>query len=423
MKKPNVIFWLKENCDKESDKPALIMLNFSYNGKRLKLSTGLTIKPTNWDDDKDLPKKSFGDYFEYKSKLLEFEEKVLAFYSDSIKNGIIPEPASIRKHLQNKDALVHESDIVSVHTILSEFVEEKTLEVKGLTVKKYATLQNVLLKEYEAAYKCTLTFDSMDLLFEKRFKHFLTSVKKHKNNTVSKYMDCLKVFLKWASKKGYHNNLYHLEFTSKREKTKVVYLEYSELTAILNLKLEDKPKLQKVRDWFCFQCLTGQRFSDIANMKWQDLVTLSDGRLEWHVYQIKGNKQEMVEVPILKRAETILNNLKKAKNNGKVFPKISNQKFNDYLKQVCELAGIISHVNYVTYSGKNQIDLSGPKNKFISSHTARKTFVTVSKYHGNMSNEAIRAITGHANDKMLNVYLGEDKRHVRSEMERAWGNI
>lgn len=423
MKKPQVTFWLKKNGKKGSDKPALIMLNFSYHPERLRMSTGLSIKETNWYTKNAFPKASFGDYAEYKNKLLELEQKVLDCYSKYIEKGIIPTPDTIKKEVQSKAALVHESEIVSLHTYFTEFIEEKRLEVKGLTLKKYETLKNVLLKGYEESDKCTLSFDSMDLLFEKRFKYYLTETKEQRNNTVSKYMDCLKTFLKWAHKKGYHSQQFYQDFTSKRTKTKVIHLELNEFQSLLNLNLDDNPILRRVRDWFCFQCFTGQRFSDVQNMKWQDVVINSEGNQEWHLYQIKGNKPEMVEIPLIDGAISILNNLKKDKSSQRVFPKITNQEFNRYLKDACRLAGITSHVNYVTYCGKRAKDLSGPKYKFISSHIARKTFVTISKFHGKMSNEAIRAITGHSNDKMLNVYTGEDKRYVANEMQRVWGGI
>ncbi|MBC5775738.1 site-specific integrase [Pontibacter sp. KCTC 32443] len=421
MKTPKVIFWLKKSKNDEGS--ALIMVNFSYNGNRLKMSTGLTLKASCWNDEMKLPKVSFADYSHFKGKLYEIEEKILSVYKEFIDKGIIPEPDSIKGHVQDKGSLIHETDIKSIHALFSDFTNEKRLEVKELTVKKYVTLQKVLLKEYEDTYKCSLCFDNMDSLFEKRFKYFLTSVKEQTNNTVSKYMDCLKVFLKWAYKKGLHKNQHFTEFTSKRFKTKVISLTPEEFKKILHLNLADNPKLQRVRDWFCFQCLTGQRFSDIANLKWQNIVTNSEGRPEWHLYQIKGNKPEVVEITLVAPAVNILQKMKTKEKSEHVFPTITNQKFNTYIKDVCKLAGICGFINYVTYSGKKAVDLSGPKYSFISSHTARKTFVTISHIHGNMSKESIRAITGHANDKMLNFYIGEDNKHVAKEMDRVWANV
>lgn len=422
MKNPSVTFWLKKTTGKDSDKPVLIMLNFSYHGKRLKHSTGLSIKPSHWDSKKSLPKSGFADYSSYKGALYELETKVLGTYEDYINKGIIPEPASIKGLLNKKEALKHESDVKSVHDFFSDFMDEKRLEVKELTLKKYRTLQKVLLKGYEEENKYVISFESMDLLFEKKFKYFLTNLKGQDNNTVSKYMDCLKVFLKWAHKKGLHSNLAYTEFTSKRYKTQVIALEAAEIKRLSELNLDSDLKLKRVRDWFCFQCLTGQRFSDVANLKWQDLVKDTHGQLIWPVFQIKGNKTEPVIVPLVKAAETILNNLTKGENSPYVFPEISNQKFNVYLKELCKLAGITSHVNNVTYSGKKAICQSGPKHDFISSHTARRSFVTIAK-HNNMPNEAIRAITGHANDKMLDVYTANDPKHVVTEMHRVWANI
>ncbi|MHC2992811.1 hypothetical protein OB13_14935, partial [Pontibacter sp. HJ8] len=187
MKKPSVTFWLKKTAGKESDKPVLIMLNFSYHSLRCRLSTGLTIKPSNWHKKNSLPKTSFADYSSYKSTLRGLEEDMLEIYDGYAERGIIPEPATLKiemqqRQAQHKGSLTHEADVKSIHHFFNEFVDEKCLEVKELTLKKYATLQNVLLQQFEELNKCTLSFDTMDLLFEKKFKYMLHNHRNTCNN-------------------------------------------------------------------------------------------------------------------------------------------------------------------------------------------------------------------------------------------------
>lgn len=88
-------------------------------------------------------------------------------------------------------------------------------------------------------------------------------------------------------------------------------------------------KLAQVRDVFCFTCWTGQRYSDIEKLTREDLMETSDGKLEWHLYTTKT--QSRIKVPITPYAEDILN---KYKGNKHPLPKYSNQKMNEYLKEL-----------------------------------------------------------------------------------------
>jgi integrase len=128
-------------------------------------------------------------------------------------------------------------------------------------------------------------------------------------------------------------------------------------------------KLQeKVRDVFCFQCYTGQRFSDIANLKREDIKGNT-----WHLHTYKT--RDIIKVPLTPGALDIL---KKYENQANPLPVISHQKTNDIIKEVCEKAKINSLETKVMYRGKERIEIKKPKHDLISTHTARRTFVTLS---------------------------------------------
>ena len=98
---------------------------------------------------------------------------------------------------------------------------------------------------------------------------------------------------------------------------------------------------------------------------------------------------------------------------------ISNQKFNDYLKDALQKVGINAATTTIKYQGANRIENSHPKYELVSSKTARKTFVTLSHQQG-MSTEDIRYITGHKKYETTDAYLFNDYNHVKSEISRTW---
>ncbi|QHL87936.1 tyrosine-type recombinase/integrase [Nibribacter ruber] len=418
MKEKVVSYFLKDSTNDKSKAGTLILASFSYFGKRLKMTTGLSIAPNNWDKKTKLPKKSFMNYMEYKAELGNFERVVLESYKFHIDKGIIPEPQTLKAHILGKRNLRHESEILDFKERYQDFLEEKGLEVKELTLKKYKTLI-FLITEFEKKHNLSVRFDTVDTNFEKRFKNFLTGTRKQLTDTVSKYMECLKVYLDWALKKEYHNTTVFKGFKILKTKPKVVYLTYDELVKLLDLDLEGNERLAKVRDMFCFQCLTGQRFSDLMSLRWNELLNKESGELEWHLFQQKGNKPRKLEILITPDAVKILSRYSSTYKKDFVFDRISNQKFNLYLKELGQLAGIDEDVVDRRYCGKEAVSKSGPKYKRITSHTARRTYVTISHQRG-MDEKAIMDTTGHEDLRTLHRYLGSNKERTHAQMNSAW---
>lgn len=161
--------------------------------------------------------------------------------------------------------------------------------------------------------------------------------------------------------------------------------------------------------YFLFQCFTGQRFSDIAEIKRDDIKNNS-----WYLHTYKT--KDIIEIPLTELALEILD---KYKANEKPLPIISHQKTNQLLKEVCKLAGIDEPITIVRYRGNQRIEINKPKYEFISTHTARRTFVTLSLEKG-MKAETIMEITGHKNYKTFKKYLKITSKVKHNEMNKYW---
>ena len=102
-------------------------------------------------------------------------------------------------------------------------------------------------------------------------------------------------------------------------------------------------------------------------------------------------------------------------------PKLSDQKLNDYIKEVAKLAGITEERTIVNSAGGKTKEETEAKYKLISTHTARRTFATISIAKG-LSARTVMAITGHSTEQQLNTYIDQSTLHAMEEYLKLYGN-
>lgn len=123
-------------------------------------------------------------------------------------------------------------------------------------------------------------------------------------------------------------------------------------------------------------------------------------------------------IPLNKFARAILE--KYTETAHEPLPKISDQKFNKYLKkEVCKLAGIDTPTTITKFVGGKVFESTVPKYELITSHTARKTFTTNSLIFG-MSESVVKKITGHKKDHSFRRYVNLAESFVKDDMNKAW---
>jgi integrase len=172
-------------------------------------------------------------------------------------------------------------------------------------------------------------------------------------------------------------------------------------------------KYDRVRDIYCVGCLTGLRFSDLHQLKWEHI---KDG----FIYKTIQKQKEPLKIPVLAQTKGIFDKYKGQSIH--VLPWISNQKLNEYIKKACEEAKITQPTPVTIFKGKTVTEVTSPKHDLITAHTARKTFITLSNYFG-MDVKTIKSITGHKKDSTFDKYLKIADEMKKQKMEKAWGNI
>ena len=378
----------------------------------LYLNTGQKINPSLWDNElqranprltrDNITKgslKSLNQYLNaFESKIFNIERIIRSKQPDAGFNTVAD---AIKKQFDKKKA--------GLFDIYDEFISLKRLKVTKNFLLKHKRTKELIL-EYQKLNRERLDFDKITPLFFDKFKSYLINNIGMINNTAYKYITLLKTFLIWANDNNYTENKSYKKFKSEWEENEIIYLTEPELMKLYNLQLEDE-RLNRVRDIFVFQCFTGVRYSDIQNISREDIKNST-----WKVRTQKTH--QIIEIPLNSYALSILVKYNEYPNP---LPVISNQKMNDYLKELCEIAGIEDTVKTVKYKGSERIETTYKKYEVIGTHTARRTFVSLSLQKG-MKPENIMAITGHTTYRMMQKYLKIDYNHLRDEMDKVWGS-
>ncbi|MDV3569017.1 integrase [Elizabethkingia anophelis] len=283
----------------------------------------------------------------------------------------------------------------------------KKLDSKTITRHKY-TLS--LIKGYEEYSKQKVRTINVDLNFHNGFVNFLKDVHNYGNTTIEKQLSTIKQYIREAGQKGYKINpeIESSSFTIKKDEVIDTYLNEAEINLIYNYDLSDNKRLDNVRDLFITGLWTGLRISDLKRINSFDM---SHNRIKISETE---KTDTFVEIPIHPQLRQILE-----KREG-VLPEISDQRFNEYVKELCELVGI----NEVILGGLRNPETNRkekgnfPKFKLISSHTCRRSFV--SNHYGKLDDKTIMAITGHKSHSQFLDYVKTSKREHADKLEKYW---
>ena len=194
----------------------------------------------------------------------------------------------------------------------------------------------------------------------------------------------------WVAKDPFQR--YRLNF----HRTNRDYLTQDELVAILEKKYSIA-RLQQVKDLFVFSCYTGLAYTDLINLTSENIAKGIDGQL-W-IFSHRQKTDKPIKVPLLAQAVEILNkyeNHPKAQAFGRLFPPISNQRINSYLKEVADTCGITKNLTF---------------------HIARHTFATTVTLTNGVPIESVSAMLGHSNIRTTQIYAKVVETKLSNDMQ------
>ena len=410
--KRNIIFTLesrkKDGVLITENVPIRMRVNFA--SKRIEFTTGYRIDATKWDADKQRVKNGCSNKLkqsasEINASLLEYYTEIQSIFKRFEVEDVIPTPEQIKEAFNALHKPVSEEPKpkkkalpCDFFQVFDDFVEDCGCQNNWTdsTFEKFAAVKNHLTNFREG-----LTFEFFDERGLNDYVGYLRDVKEMRNTTIGKQLSFLKWFLRWAFKKGVHQNNAYDSYKPKLKSTqkKIIFLTWDELNRLREFKIpSNKQALERVRDVFLFQCFTGLRYSDVFNLRRSDI---KDDHIE--VTTVKTSDSLIIELN--NHSKVILDKYKDvAFENDKVLPVITNQKMNDYLKELAEMAGIDEPVRQTYYRGNERIDEVTPKYALLGTHAGRRTFICNALALG-IPPQVVMKWTGHSDYKAMKPYI------------------
>ena len=412
--KRNIIFALESR--KKDGEPIVenvpIRMRVNFASQRIEFTTGYRIDVAKWDGDKQRVKN--GCTNKLKQSASEINAALLGYYTELQEifkrfevAEIMPSPAEVKEAFNNRHGQNEETELASADTsnVPSNFYEafDDFVRVCGRqndwthsTFEKFAAVKNHLKN-----FRSELSFDFFDEEGLTEYVQYLREVREMRNSTIGKQLSFLKWFLRWSFKQGMHSNNAYDAFKPKLKDTqkKIIFLTWEELNRLREFKIPPtKQALEHVRDVFLFQCFTGLRYSDVFNLRRSDI---KGDYIE--VTTVKTSDSLIIELNDHSRA--ILEKYKDVEfENDKALPVITNQKMNDYLKELAELAEINEPVRQTYYKGNERIDEVTPKYALLGTHAGRRTFICNALALG-IPPQVVMKWTGHSDYKAMKPYI------------------
>lgn len=282
---------------------------------------------------------------------------------------------------------------------------ENGTRVKDGAILNYRTIQRNkttrdLLLDFEKENKKQITFESIDKKFETDFNSYMAKVKDYAPATMGKHITTLKAVLKEALEEGIHTNIKFQSFKALETESNSIALNPTEIDLLYKLDLKENKRLETVRDMFVLGCHSGLRWSDYTDIKPENIKQGTNGLI---IDIIQEKTKNQVVIPVNNIILEIL-----TKYNHQLPKPISNQKFNDYLKEVAKMVDSLHNTEtmVITKGGKTK-EVTKARHELISSHTARRSFAT-NAFEKGIETKLIRAISGHRTDVSFYSYIKTD---------------
>ena len=378
-----------------------IRCRITFNNKRKEFSTGLFVSPNNWNRKRQLVKPPEPDEKFINTQLSLIRQKLnQAFLFLQVKGSPFDVMDIYLQYLGEtpKD----EMGVMEIYRIYCDRIKKLVgIDIKEVTYKKYLESGKHLIDFIKWKYKRNdIQIKPLKEGFLDDYSYFLKTEKNLAISTLNKVIQRFRKVLRFAISQEYLNKDPFILYKPKSVKKKVIFLSRKELTSLEEQEFEIE-RLDRIRDMFVFCCYTGLGFKEMATLKKEDVYTEFDGKPWIHVRRQKTDR--VYKLPILKKAQEIIDKYHD-ESDEMVLPRITNQKFNAYLKEVANLCGV---------------------KKRLTHHIARKTFATTVLLYNNVPMEIVSKLLGHSKIQttqnhyghILDKSVSEQMRRIESKLK------
>lgn len=302
----------------------------------------------------------------------------------------------------------------SLINLIDYYLDNNKYNLSDTRKQRIRVIKNKFIR-FEKYLGYTIQVVNVDEDLKNRFIEF-SEIHSYAPNTQKSDISVIKTICTFASKKGVEVSLELADLAIKGKEVKNVYLNPKEIEAINKVDLKTD-YLDNARDWLLISCYTGQRISDFMRFN-SDMTVTENGKHYLEFKQQKTKKQ--MRIPFIKEARTIV-----SKRSGEFPRAISHQRYNEYIKEVCRLAGIneLTKGKIEKFVGKDiknakrhdyrRITATVEKYNLVTSHVGRRSFAT--NNYGKVPTTYLRYITGHSSEKQFLAYIKKSNKDMASD--------
>ena len=390
-----------------------LRLLFRYNGKDYVFGskTKLEVEKTYWNKQHKKKSKDItitNKQTEINIELNKIENHILGAFNSADPDKVNKEWISAQVDLYYNPTQKEKTIPIDLINYIDFYIDYRKDEVKKTSLKKFNVIKHKLQKLEKFRKKQILILD-----INNDFKNEFVSYCKNElysQNTIQRELAIIKTFCIHARFLGLET---HYQLDSLRlDKAKVekIYLTFDELSRIEEINSDELTvSLDNAKDWLIISCYSGQRISDFMRFT-ENQIRIEEGKHFLEFTQMKTSK--LTTIPIHPKILEILK-----KRNGKFPYRISDQKYNDYVKEVCKLAGIDEIVKgskmLETEKGNRKQEGLYKKYELVTSHIGRRSFAT--NFYGKIPTTYLINITNHSSEAMFLNYIGKSNKDLAKE--------
>jgi len=292
-----------------------------------------------------------------------------------------------------------EFGVIEVYNLHNDRISKLVgIEIKQVTHSKYLESGKHLKDFIRHKFKQKdIQLKALKSSFLTHYEYYLKTEKKMQQSTLNKAIQRFRRVVKYAISEDFLDKDPFMLYKAKRVKKEVVYLSPEQLKKLGETDFQVK-RIQQIKDMFVFCCYTGLAFKEMDSLKKQDIIVDFDGQL-W--IRVKRSKTERsYKVPLLPKPHDIMKRYED-ENNDHIFPRMSNVKFNAYLKEIADVVGIEFNLTH---------------------HIARKTFATTVLLYNGIPLDIVSKLLGHSKLQTTQEHYGEIVQwRISLEIEKLKG--
>ena len=390
-----ILIWAYRGKQKQNE--ATLYARVTVNGKRAEVSLSKKIDVTRWDEDACMMKGKSPETLDVNEFIDLVKGELRQRYYELRATG----QEITTEAIKNKYLGIQEEQRSLLEVFRYHNDEMKGLIGKGIasgTHKRYLVAVGKIERFLKSKYKKSdILLGDLKYKFIADFEYFLKTTDNLEHNTCIRYLKILKKIANLCVKNEWLPRNPFQGYKCVSDEVEREVLNEEEIEKLISKELPSK-RLEEARDIFAFSCYTGYAYSEVLALTPDHIGIGLDGEKWIFIHRRKtDNRSNVMLLP------TALQLIEKYRNHpvcvstGRLFPVKSNQKYNDYLKEIAGICGI---------------------NKRLTTHTARHTFATTVTLVNDVPIESVSAMLGHKSIRTTQIYAKVVQKKVSNDMKQ-----